>query len=63
MVLPLKIGLKHQEVSKEPIRSKAMPKPKSNFVKKLTYSPIPGSAVKSFPPKFIKKAKPNGTTT
>ena len=43
--------------------SKAMPKPNRSFVKKPTYSPILGSAVKSLPPKFTKKANPKGITT
>ncbi len=40
-----------------------MPKPNRSFVKKPTYSPILGSAVKSLPPKFTKKANPKGITT
>ena len=43
--------------------SNEIPKPISNFVKKPTYSPMLGSAVKSWPPKFTKNVKPSGMTT
>ena len=42
--------------------SKANPKPKRSFVKKLTYSPMLGSALNSWAPKFTRKSKPRGTT-